>query len=171
MKLAFAFFVLIFNFVLSFAIFKASRNADENDSYRIYNGLATMQFSYAVKIFSREHQQTLSGYSCSGSIVHSFWILTAAHCVHDFKIFDIFIGYVTNDVNHVVRAVEVVIHPNYTFESELSNDVALLRLSRSLQTLNNSKLSSFLFKFYANLHACQRFQQLSRLFRCHTALK
>jgi secreted trypsin-like serine protease len=142
MRLVFFVIASVFSFETSFAIFKASRNADsENDSYKVFNGFASMrQLPYAVKIFSRENQQTLSGFSCSGSIVHQLWIVTAAHCVYGFKVFDVFIGNVTNDVNHVVRAAEIFIHPNYTFEPELSNDIALMKLKRSLETLNNSKL-------------------------------
>lgn len=142
MRLAFVILVLIINFESISAIFKTGRNADsENDSYKIYNGFASMlRFPYAVKIFSRGNQQTLSGFSCSGSIVHQLWILTAAHCVYGFKVFDVFIGNVTNDANHVVRAAHTFIHPNYTFEPELSNDIALVKLKRSLETLNNSKL-------------------------------
>ena len=103
-----------------------------------------MHFPYAVKIFSRENQETLSGYSCSGSIVHQLWIITAAHCVYGFKVFDVFVGNVTNDADHVVRAVETFIHPNYTFEPELLNDFALLKLKRSLGALNNSELIFYL---------------------------
>lgn len=142
MRLAFVFIVLTFNFDSILAIFKASRNADsENESVRVYSGFTSMlQFPYAVKIFSRENQQTLSGFSCSGSIVHQLWIITAAHCVYGFNVFDVFIGNVTNDADHVVRAAQTFIHPNYTFEPELANDIALMKLKRSLETLNNSKL-------------------------------
>jgi secreted trypsin-like serine protease len=142
MRLAILFLVLIFKFVPICSIFKAGRNVDtENDSYKVFNGFPSMrQFPYAVKIFSRENQQTLSGFSCSGSIVHQLWIITAAHCLYGFEVFDVFIGNVTNDVNHVVRVAQTFIHPNYTFEPELSNDIALMKLKRSLETLDNSKL-------------------------------
>ena len=64
MKLAFACFLLIFNLKSSCAIFKALQDADsENDSYKILNGFAKMQFSYTVKIFSRENRKTLQGSS------------------------------------------------------------------------------------------------------------
>lgn len=142
MKLALISCVLFFTFSsFTLAIFKASQNDDnENSSDKIYNGLAMMQFRYAVKIFSRESRKTLSGFSCSGSIVHHLWIITAAHCVFGFKVFDVFIGHVKNDANHVVSASHTFIHPHYSYEPELLNDLALMKLKRSLDVLNNSKL-------------------------------
>lgn len=140
MKLAFACFLLIFNFKSSCAIFKASQDTDnENNSYKILNGLSKLQFPYTVKIFSRDNIKTLLGFSCSGTIVHHSWIITAGHCVYSFKVFDIFIGNVTNDSNHVVSSNLVFIHPNFTFEPELLNDLALMKLKTSLYSLNNSK--------------------------------
>lgn len=126
---------------MNFAIFKAVQDDDnENSSYKVHNGFAMMQFRYAVKIFSRESRKTLSGFSCSGSIVHQLWIITAAHCIFGFKVFDVFIGNVTNDANHVVSVTHTFIHPNYSYEPELLNDLALMKLKRSLDALNNSKL-------------------------------
>lgn len=142
MNIASLFVCVIWSVESGLAIFKVPQNAaEENDSYKLFNGPAVMRFPYTVKIFSRENQETLSGFSCSGSIVHQLWIITAAHCVHGFKVFDVFVGNVTNDADHVVRAARVFVHPNFTVEPELANDVALLKLKRSLDTLNNSKLS------------------------------
>lgn len=137
------FSVLLF-FDSSFSIYKGlDEDESENNSFRMYNGIASMKFLYTVKIFGRENQNTLSGFSCSGSIVHHSWIMTAAHCFQEnLQVFDVFIGNVTNDVNHVIRAVKIVVHPNYTLEPEISNDLALMKLKRSLYSVNsNSKLT------------------------------
>jgi secreted trypsin-like serine protease len=134
-------FVILLTLGSVLGIFKVTRSPiTENDTVKVFSGFqAPMRFPYAVKIFSRESQDTLAGFSCSGSIVHHLWIVTAAHCVFGFNVFDVFIGNVTNDANHVVRASKAFIHPNYTFQPELSYDIALLKLKRSLETLNNSK--------------------------------
>lgn len=140
MKLGSVCFLLVCIFSSNFAIFRGKSDDDENSSFKIRSSFDSLQFPYAVKIFSRENRDTLSGFSCSGSIVHHQWIITAGHCVYGFKVFDVFIGKVENDANHVVGASQVFLHPNYTFEPELMNDLALLKLKRSLNTLNNSKL-------------------------------
>lgn len=169
MKLALVWLLFGLQFDSSLEIFKASRNAENESStaFRSYSGLATMHFSYAVKIFSRESQKTLSGYSCSGSIVHHLWILTAAHCVYGFEVFDVFVGNVTNDIDHVVRAAEAFIHPNYSFDPELLNDIAMLKLKRSLETLNSefqivTALCKVLMRVIRTLQSL--FQQLLRSF-------
>lgn len=141
MKPALIYFLLSFQFESSCAIFKAPRDADnENDSYKV---LGKMQFPYTVKIFSRENRETLLGFTCSGSIIHKSWIITAAHCVYSFQVFDVFIGNVTNDSNHVISAIQTFIHPNFTFDPELLNDLALLKLKAPLDTLNNSKWKTY----------------------------
>lgn len=140
MKLCLVFSLLVFVFGSNFAIFREQSDNDENSSFKVRSAFASIRFLYAVKIFSRENKETLSGFSCSGSIIHHQWVVTAGHCVFDFKVFDVFIGKVENDVNHVVGASQVFLHPNYTIEPELMNDLALLKLKRSLNTLNNSKL-------------------------------
>lgn len=88
MRVAFYFVALAFNFDSICAIFKAGQNVDsENESFKTQNTFTSkLQFSYAVKIFSRENKQTLSGFSCSGSIVHPLWIITDAHCVYSFNV-------------------------------------------------------------------------------------
>lgn len=154
MRLAFVFLFSVLNFVSISAIFKIIRKPDsENETFKVFSGFPIKQkFLYAVKIFSRENQKTLSGFSCSGSIVHKSWIVTAGHCVYGFNVFDVFIGNVTNDVNHVVRAAKAFIHPNYTVEPELSHDIALLKLKRSLETLNNSKLRLYWWWWRCSSH-------------------
>ncbi|KAG5675129.1 hypothetical protein PVAND_005058 [Polypedilum vanderplanki] len=92
---------------------------------------------HTVKIFSRDDIKTLKGYSCSGSIIDVNWIITSAHCVYGFAIIDVFIGNVTNDRDHIVRVSNVFLHPDFENEDEVINDIALLKLRRSLRTLNN----------------------------------
>lgn len=83
---------------------------------------------------------SIKGYSCSGSIIDYYWIITAAHCLDGFTVSDVFIGNSSyNDLDHIVRASKVIVHPNFGYENEIVNDIALLKLRRSLSSLNNSK--------------------------------
>jgi secreted trypsin-like serine protease len=86
-------------FNLNYAIYKAKFNRDDesSDSFRQFNDYrAQMQMqqftAHTVKIFSRENTKTLSGYSCSASIIHPLFVITSAHCVHGLTIIDVFIG-------------------------------------------------------------------------------
>lgn len=83
----------------NYAIFKTHMSnvaEDENDSYRSSRNDYRTSTLHSVKIFSRESSKTLKGYSCSGSIIDYYWILTASHCIAGFSVFDVFIGNLYN---------------------------------------------------------------------------
>jgi len=89
------FLLIIFNILHSnYAIFKI-HNGSTDDNVSAYRTVidyrANMQL-HTVKIFARENSKTLKGYSCSGSIIDYYWIITSAHCVYGFDVIDVFIG-------------------------------------------------------------------------------
>ncbi|CAG9798384.1 unnamed protein product [Chironomus riparius] len=135
------FLIIILNtFHANYAIFKITNgNTDDNvNAYRTYSDYRANMQLHTVKIFARENSKTLKGYSCSGSIVDYYWIITSAHCVYGFDVIDVFIGNVTNDLDHIVRVKNVFIHPEFDYDNEIINDIALLKLRRSLASLNNT---------------------------------
>jgi hypothetical protein len=87
------FFIILSILHRNYAIFKISNGASENNNnFKTFNDYRANMQLHTVKIFSRDDVTTLKGYSCSGSIIDFYWIITSAHCVYGFDIIDVFIG-------------------------------------------------------------------------------
>lgn len=105
--------IVVLNFLLiilnifhsNYAIFKLTNGStDDNvNTYRTYSDYRANMQLHTVKIFARENSKTLKGYSCSGSIVDYYWIITSAHCVYGFDVIDVFIGMKIYDIFDISR--------------------------------------------------------------------
>ncbi|MDM8528442.1 trypsin-like serine protease [Anaerolineales bacterium HSG24] len=115
---------------------KSSRRAIEP---RIVGGevVNVGDWPWQVALIKSHISNAKSGYYCSGIILDTEWVLTAAHCVEssqagDFQI-DVVAGRQTlsSDEGDRIRVESSIIHPNYD-NFTLDSDLALLKLSRSL---------------------------------------
>jgi len=76
--------------------------------------------------------------SCTGSLIDSRWVLTAAHCLHDVSLSENTVNVVvgrqdiTKDDGVVVIASRIIVHPQYDRNNSDSGfDIALVQLARS----------------------------------------
>ncbi|CAF3114380.1 unnamed protein product [Rotaria sp. Silwood2] len=104
---------------------------------RIIGGHEAKLFSWSMVVFllsisSNEH-------FCGGSVLNNDYILTSARCVENQSISDILVVPIIHNPSdtvwsHFRRGVKhIYFHPNYTSSSsEYLNDIAILRLSSSL---------------------------------------
>lgn len=72
--------------------------------------------------------------SCSGTIINSQWIITAAHCFTDDSLTPVvFVGDVNfKNSSDGIKVTQVVTHPNFNSVYSLINDVALIKLDKPL---------------------------------------
>jgi len=79
-------------------------------------------------------------FKCTGSLIDSFWVLTAAHCVDDKSAFVAELGvydrskYEPNAIQSI-KVSRIILHPNFN-SSSLYHDIALLKLDKPA-VLNN----------------------------------
>lgn len=120
-------YCLLTGVVCTVAVLEFGELSSNEFESRLINGTNAThhQFPHQVSL------QLLSGrHFCSGAILNSYWVITAAQCVVALKpeAFAVVIGahYVANDgIPYPVR--DVVVHPQFKSDSFLS-DIALIRV-------------------------------------------
>ncbi|XP_059102428.1 vitamin K-dependent protein C isoform X3 [Peromyscus eremicus] len=110
------------------------RDTDPEDEQevdpRIVNGTLTKQGDSPWQAILLDSKKKLA---CGGVLIHTSWVLTAAHCMENTKKLTVRLGeYDLRRRDHWeldLDIKEVLVHPNYS-RSTSDNDIALLRLAQ-----------------------------------------
>ncbi|MFH1052055.1 MAG: trypsin-like serine protease [bacterium] len=154
MKKSFSYMLVIFIITLIFIFNNLNINANDNKKDKInivYGDNADIKdYPWQVALFTVDTSNNIEYQICGGSIIDTYWILTAAHCVvgetyRTRKIAVEITSLSDAQLGQILDISDIIIHPDYN-DSTLQNDIALLRLSYPVDT---SKLGASVIRILA----------------------
>ena len=98
------------------------------DAYIFYGTRDTTAAHQAVVLL----YDSRNGAMCTGTLVASTWVLTAAHCVVESTSLEVYFGNDENSFTAQRTSSQLIPHPSYVGTSQnIANDIALVRLSQA----------------------------------------
>lgn len=90
-------------------------------------------FSWIVSFLRAGVPEARDAQFCAGTVIHPYWILSAAHCFQEEIAGSLEVGFGSADLDKQTRVpvAEIYLHPDYNF-STFDNDIALIRLQEPL---------------------------------------
>ncbi|CAF3640962.1 unnamed protein product [Rotaria socialis] len=121
---------------------------------RIVGGEEAIPYSWSMIVSLRYdclNNGNFTTHCCGGTILNSYYILTAAHCVDKINLSSVLSQNITiaagihnlTETNQTIRRIDhIFIHSDYTGLTDMfKNDIAILHLSEPLDLDTNSRLS------------------------------
>jgi len=96
-------------------------------------GAVDGEYPWMAALISSDVEDNYEGLFCGGSLIHPYWVLTAAHCVVGAKAEDIDVVLGATDLDNSpgakrIAVAEIVVSPDFN-DFTLDSDFALLRLA------------------------------------------
>ncbi len=139
-----------------------ARFLTNHDSQAIIGGqpVTTNQYPFVVNIWLNSPEDFFVGHLCGASLIHSHWVLTAAHCLLQdvtdktqgtlkTQEMTLFLGSLqsTGQGGTSLKAKRVLIHPQFNWPAY---DVALIELTDDVKEVNPVRLASSDIHFIEN---------------------
>ncbi len=132
--------IILIGFVLLASI---SHAESLSKGRRIVGGYESVPHAYPwmAALVDSESRTTYSGLFCGASLIHSRWLVTAAHCVKDDSGRDLKphnleavlnIHNLKTETGDKVMAKRILVHPRYDYWGSNDYDIALIELERDM---------------------------------------
>ena len=137
-------------------------NNKDNLDTRIVNGTLAnyYQFPWTVSLGRAINDKYMNdSHYCGATLIAPLWLLTAGHCLTDFKPKKIIVAYGSGNrsaMKHFAEVDRLVVHPQYTGWPKYLNDIALVKLKQPVQldaSIKPACLQSTYTRLYEELDA------------------
>jgi secreted trypsin-like serine protease len=115
---------------------------------KIVGGVPAVKGAYPFQVALFTTANGKNGMMCGGALITNKWVLTAAHCVtkaaendapYPATMIHAFAGGLAFGEGDHVRAVKLIVHPQYSSRGLMANDIALIELERPVSQESGAK--------------------------------
>ncbi|MBN3318591.1 CELA1 elastase, partial [Atractosteus spatula] len=106
--------------------------APRNTTLRVVGGVTATPYSWPWQVSLRIFSGSCLYHTCGGTLIHSRWVLTAAHCIQSGASMVAFLG--EHNINGIegkeqlIPVEKAVVHPSWSNNAAIGYDIAMVKL-------------------------------------------